>query len=239
MTKSHNLRKKTAFAVYLFSFLLATIPGAPSWAADKDKLPPIPSTLVISGLVISGQSGIAIQPGQDVIAVVTATQEQVGVGAINDRLGNYALSMSKPSSFNGTDLSLRFVANGQTYALLENGKPAHLAYTGKGLLPVMVKKNLTLSRSPLTGAAQDDRQSGKALAAESVQTRGCPAEIPKCDVFGNGRFDDKTIEFIRTSLHQHPPDPRADVNGDGVVNSKDLIDAMRALDALSHGKVQR
>jgi len=215
--------------------------AAPSKASAKantqPNIPNTPSTLVVAGRIMAiaapgSSGGPQVLPGQIVNAVHAKTGAVIGSGKVADPTGAYSITMNQPASFNGTEMGLQIVINGTSYPLFENGKPARLPYSARGsLFPTIIAKNLTVSTSDGAHDAKPTATKAPAPTAIAKPNSVCPAELPRCDVNGDGVFDERDIEFIKQALKQRPPDMRADVNGDGVVNTRDLIDAMRALTA--------
>jgi hypothetical protein len=54
-------------------------------------------------------------------------------------------------------------------------------------------------------------------------------------VFGSGTVDERDVDFIKQQLGTRNPDMRADVDGNGVVNTLDLLQEMRAVAEIRNG----
>jgi hypothetical protein len=212
-------------ALFLAALAIVTTIGAPS--ARAQVRPEIPSTLdVVGEIVVTGASAALItQPGALVLAVDQSSGQVAGSGPIADPAGHFIITMSKPREFNGTNLTMQLSVNGGVIQLLENNVPVAFPYNGTFPFPTVINKDLTLG---VVGA--------QAPAAPTTPVANiCPTWLPRCDVFQTGVVDDRDVEFIKQQLGTRNPDLRADVDGNGVVNTLDLLDEMRALAEIRRG----
>ena len=212
-------------ALPLLAALAATLVA--SVPARAQQIPEIPSTLDIAGLIVGSNATVSLiqQPGATVLAIDQATGEVEGSSPVADLRGRFSITMSKPRAFNGTILTLQLSVNGTALQLLEGNAPVAIPYTGTFPFPTIITKTLTLDVVSSTGPA----------TGNTTATSVCPTWLPKCDIFGTGVVDERDIDFIKEQLGTRNPDMRADVDGNGVVNTLDLLQEMRAVAEIRAG----
>jgi len=206
--------------------LAALVAALAAVAPARAQVPEIPSTLDIAGIILGSNTTAPLlqQPGATVIAVDQATGGVEGSAPLDVR-GRFSITMSKPRAFNGTLLTLQLSVNGTALQLLEGNAPVAIPYTGTFPFPTIITKSLTLDMVIPSGPA----------ATGSTSASVCPSWLAKCDVFGSGVVDERDVDFIKQQLGTRNPDMRADVDGNGVVNTLDLLQEMRAVAEIRAG----
>jgi hypothetical protein len=185
-----------------------------------------PSSMIITGTISSSSSTPAVAPAKDDIVLVInpADNKQIGGGSVLDTSGTYAIEMSQTSSFNGTNLTLRLKKGGTTYALLgSDGSNVIFPYSG-GLFPSR------LSLSPTIGGVHSGGTSGGGGTPTSTEASGYTCADTTMDVNGDGACDEKDIDAIRQYIAGVTRVVgKRDVNSDGIVNTRDMINAIRSI----------
>ncbi len=183
-----------------------------------------PSSMIITGTISSSSSTPAVAPAKDDIVLVInpADNKQIGGGSVLDTSGTYAIEMSQTSAFNGTNLTLRLKKGGTTYALLgSDGTNVIFPYSG-GLFPSR------LSLSPTIGGVYSGGTGGG--TPTSTEASGYTCTDTGMDVNGDGACDEKDIDAIRQYIAGVTRVVgKRDVNSDGIVNTRDMIDAIRSI----------
>jgi hypothetical protein len=172
----------------------------------------IPSNLQIVGHIAGGR----IPTGVPVLVRVAADDSIIGQGSVIDEKGTFFIEISQDSSFNGTELYLAVVTAGKVLSLQENGHEATFLFVGGFPFPTRLVREFTLNNN-LNGDHPLSRQISMPVKAT------CPPELRNCDVNGDGRFDSDDAKEIQERLLSDPGDPAADLNHDGMVNTRDLV----------------
>lgn len=203
--------------------------AAPGIAAAVD----LPANLRVDGVIGPSAGAPRVTPAQnDKILIIHGAKGSLeAVGEVVDGGGTYFVMIGKDTSFNNTPLTIQLQKPDQSiYQLLDRGRPASFVFQG-GLFPSRL--NLQLSVGPGIGAPA----SGKPAAPQPAPldaSAGDRCTDPRMDVNGDGVCDQADIEIIKAYIAGQTRTigtgaRREDVNGDNVVNSRDLIDAMRAM----------
>lgn len=191
------------------------------------------STLQIVGTIERTGKAPAFKVG-DVVKVIEDKGGAVAAtGTVLDAKGTFFVEMSKSAKYNGTPLHLEIVVQGEQLALKEGKGDAKLAYKGAFPFPKRETKTLFYGDATPTGkpaAASAPAPQTSAASAKPAASL-CPASLPKCDATGDGAFDQKDVDFVKAQLTAKNADPRADLNGDGVVNSADMVAGVRELNS--------
>lgn len=109
---------------------------------------PPDGTMIITGALAAG-SGFQPAAGDVVSAVNVATGAVEATGTYGG--GSYGLFVTKPASFNGTQITFRLTHLNTTYKLLfKTGGEAIIQFNGS-FLPVQLKLNLLTSNTGVTG----------------------------------------------------------------------------------------
>lgn len=164
-------------------------------------------------------------------------------GKVLSRQGLFAITITKTSGFNGTRLTLQIEKDRSRYALLEGDDPADFAFNG-GLIPIRVSTTLTVGKrvgdalsgdgasiglsdgNSRIGDATDDRDGSGGDSDDTSQT---PSPALQYDLNGDGTVDKLDIEVVKAVVAGDLVNERADVNGDLLVNTRDIIAVIRAV----------
>lgn len=156
-------------------------------------------------------------------------------GSVLDSNGTFYVEMTKSAKYNGTPVHLEIVVQGEQLPLKEGKNAAKLVYKGGFPFPKRETKTLSYGDGVPTGkpavATPTAAVGGPAAPANPAAASICPATLPKCDANGDGSFDQKDIDLVKAQLTAKPADLRADLNGDGVVNSADMVAGIRELNS--------
>lgn len=170
-------------------------------------------TMILSGSLAKSSDGKVIPSDGDVISIINVKTNQTESTTLYGT-GSYAVILSKPASFNGTQIMLRISHVGTTYKLLKaDGNDSVIQFTpGVGFFPSSVTMNLVIS---------------SAGGAESTT----PATILTGDINSDGKINEADVQLLKQAISGAMPTDKVkmDVNADGVVNTRDLIDLIRAI----------
>lgn len=205
--------------------------AAPGIVAAAD----LPANLRIDGVIAPGAGAQRVAPAQNdkVLVINVATGALEAIGEVVDGNGNYFVMIGKDASFNNTALTMQLQKSDQTvYQLLNQGRTANFNFKGS-LFPSRLNLQLSLG-SPLGAPSAAAKAAAPQPTPSAPQSSGDKCDDPRMDVNGDGVCDEKDIEIIKAyvagQVRTIGSGPRLeDVNRDGVVNSRDLIDAMRAI----------
>lgn len=202
--------------------------AAPGLAAAVD----LPANLRVDGVIAPSASGPRVAPAQNdkILVINVANGSLEAVGEVVDGNGAYFVMIGKDSSFNNTALTVQLQKSDQSvYQLVNKGRVVNFNFQGT-LFPSRLHLQLAIGAALGAPAA-----AAKAAAPQPVPAApGGKCDDPKMDVNGDGVCDQADIEIIKAYIAGQVrtigtgPRPE-DVNRDGVVNSRDLIDAMRAI----------
>lgn len=197
-----------------------------------------PSNMLITGTIVPSTSTPQVIPGtNDLIQAINVSSTRIeGQGTVASEQGGFAIEMSKTSDFNGTQLSLRIAkTNGNVYTLANpDGTQFRFPYNG-GFFPVTAAFSLRIA-SLVSAATPAAGATGGSTAGTGDTTPTAPTgPLPGCanpamDVNGDGRCDEQDIELIKEYIAGRTRTiGRRDVNNDGVVNTRDVIDLIRSI----------
>jgi hypothetical protein len=186
-----------------------------------------PATLIISGTIEKG----TIAPRQnDRIYAVQNNGQIAGIGSVQDNSGFYAIQISKDTDFNGTELSLQLEQAGVRYQLLDNGKPVSFVFSG-GLFPVTL--SLALTVGPKVGGSSSG--SGSGSGSPSIPSGGgsnnnnsTTSFDSRFDVNNDGKLTQDDIDAVKNAVAHNTKLKAADVNSDGLYNTRDIIEIIKA-----------
>lgn len=213
----------------LMTFAAAFAASGVAPAAD------LPSNLRVDGAIASGAGGARSAPAQNdkILVINLANGALEAVGEVVDGNGTYFVMIGKDASFNNTALTLQMQKADQSiYQLMNKGRAANFNFQG-ALFPARLHLQLEVGASlgsPVTAAKSAAPQP---LPSATASASG-KCDDPRMDVNGDGVCDQADIEIIKAYIAGQVrtigsgPRPE-DVNRDGVINSRDLIDAMRAI----------
>lgn len=217
-----------------FALLAAWIQTGIVWAQD------VPYSAIYQGAIAAASNGTKAAKG-DIVQVLNATSGVVEAsGSVEDDAGTYVVSMSKPSSFNNTQITFKLVKSSTRYDLLgSDGKLATIAFSGS-FLPVVRSLSLTLSTvgRPIDNGTGNGGNGG----TDSGNGNGSGSSTNSAmDVTGDGKVDDQDVQLMKRAISgQIAVQAKFDVNKDGVFNTRDVIEVIRASRANPDpGRIQR
>lgn len=216
--------------------LLGVVASATAQAQDLGVVQLVLGTVAASAAT-AGQPAVAAEVGDYVSIVNSATGALEGSIPLRSG-GAFSSDVQKASTFNSTQCKLLLTkGTGATYALLgPDGNQQTFIYSG-----ITVFQWLAGTSLPQTEVAV---RVGTLLSGgpPPPSGEGTPAVLGKdClasgfDVNRDGTCDEADIEVIRTFVAAHPLMPKPaqadypeDVNRDGVVTMRDILDAQMAL----------
>lgn len=204
------------FRPLVFALILSVIGSGLALASQ----PTIPSNLQVVGTIAGSGS---VQPAQnDIVQIVrpasTGTIEAEGTVLSND--GTFFVDVSKPQAFNGTALTAVLRKSNGIYQLNDGASPLAFNYSGTFPFPSRISFALTIGNR-IGGSA------GGGSGGGSGGDGGIKNDT--YDVSGDGVFNQADIDLIRQALSARNPASKADVNKDGLINTRDVIDATKAL----------
>jgi len=183
--------------------------------------------MILDGTLGPSSDGKMVPTNGDTVMVVNpATGKIEGSGQYND--GAYLLIVSdKPASFNGTQLVVRLKHLTTTFKLQQaTGADAVVVFNGS-FLPVRTTLNLfassTVVSTDSTGGTDTDTGTGTGTTP--------PPAVVAGDLNGDSKLDEKDIAILKQALSGQTSISRTtmDFNKDGVVNTRDLIELIRAV----------
>jgi len=229
-------RRRAALAAFahpiLFSLLLALFP--PLLVAQERPL--VPVTLIVTGTII-GNEQTSPRKDDEVLVLDTETDTVQSTGAILDHDGFFALTVSKTIEFEDTELTLRLRQDQAEFVLLDGEDPVTFLFPGQAFLPTReeLSNALTIGEqvagdvpggsggdtpAPSGGDDSDTRDDNELFASDFDA---------QFDVNRDGRFTQADIDLVKRILAgKEEGTRRADVNDDGVINSRDAIDCIKA-----------
>lgn len=176
----------------------------------------VPSNLQVVG-TITGANGVNPEVNDIVQAVrPTSTGTVEGQGSVLASDGTYFIDISKTQDFNGTVLTLVLRKSTGVYQLNSGSSAVSFPYSGTFPFPARLSQNVTVG-SKISGAGGGGSNPGDDAGQNET-----------FDVNGDGSFNQTDIDLIKGSLGKSRPDAVMDVNSDGVVNTRDVIDAIKA-----------
>jgi hypothetical protein len=217
---------------------LVLAPGA--FAVDT------PSTLLITGNVLVG-AGVTPAVSDTVVVWNPASNEVVAKGNVLSGRGLFSITVNQTSAFDGTPVTLQFQDKntGRRHQLYEGGAPqdggtvAEFTYQG-GLVPRRATTTVTIGEvvglavgepAPTTpGDGADGGTNGGGTPANPEPDTGSGF-----DVNDDGVVDQADVQAIKDVVAGRAVRDaiagRADVNGDGIVNTRDIIAVIKAANA--------
>ncbi len=185
----------------------------------------VPANMIVVGTITASET---VTPSQnDQVTIVEAsTGKSQGVGTVLDGVGTYAVDLSKDTDFNGTIMSARIKHEGSTYQLLDGSAPVEFPFSG-GLFPNRITLGLTIGEkiSGSTPAASDvPADTGGDTASDTELTFDA-----QFDVNGDSKLNQQDVDAVKNVVAGGQQSSSADVNQDGIINTRDIIDVIRAL----------
>jgi hypothetical protein len=207
-------------------FLLAALWALPFAASALDGPD---GTMVLTGSLAPSSDGKVVPAAGDSLALVNVKTNNAEATVTYDGSGAYGVILSKPASFNGTQLILRLSHAGTVYRLLNAaGGDALLVFSGS-LFPVNVTINVVASSTVISTTATGGTTTGGGTGTGSGGT-GTTAPPPALsgDLNDDGKVDDLDVQLIKQGISgQVSLTTLMDVNKDRVINTRDLIDLIR------------
>lgn len=132
------------FALLLFSFAVHAAPMPDG-------------TMILTGSLAQSSDGKVIPSAGDVISVINTKTNQTETTAVYDGSGSYGIFITKPASFNNTQLTLRITHLGTAYKLNNAvGGESVFLFSGS-FLPVTLTMNVVVEsaggKTPVAGEA--------------------------------------------------------------------------------------
>ena len=185
----------------------------------------VPSNMQIQGEITSSVDGPPVTDGSLILVINQSTQATEGQGSVLSDDGTYFIDLSKNSDFNGTRLTMHIQLAGSVFQLLNGSSPISFQYTGSFPFPTRLILDATVGEfvSSVGGGGTGSVSSG---GGGSTAREGDIIN-DNFDVNQDGVFNQVDIDMIKDSITSSNPSPRADVNGDGVINTRDAITAIR------------
>jgi hypothetical protein len=207
--------------------LLALLLLSPLTVAAQEIL----NTMIIEGTLSNGStSTIARKTGDLVVAINNSTGKEEG--SADAETGTYGLIIgSKPNSFNGTLITLSLKRGTTLYELVTvAGTTAVVTYAGNGFFPTRKVVHLVTSSTIISGGPIVTTKPGTTTGTTTGTTPETTAGAPG-DINGDGKISDVDIDLLKKAISGDIPANigSMDINGDGVVNTRDLIDLIRAV----------
>ena len=211
----------------------------------------LPTIQAVEGTISPSKAAIPVTPASsdELVLVNVNTGKRESAAFSIDREGAYLMVITKDASFNGTPLTLRLRKGSITYNLLdaEEGDPVEFQYAGTLLGSARITLNMRIG--PKAAGAPVAKPGGDGGPVKPVNTNPEAVDCiaPRFDVNGDGKCDEADIEQIQNFLLSSSRSPRGtvsearpeDVNGDGAVNVRDLLEAARALQQARIAELRR
>lgn len=222
-------------AAQLLCLLLLLAICAPAFAVDT------PSNLLIQGR-IHGTGDVVPRTGDNVIVVRQDNGTVESRGEILTDSGLFAVQMQRTTDFDGTELELLF-DNGRRYQLLRSGERQTFSYLGSfvGFRRVDIEADI----GPRVGGGSDDDDNGGSGGGsasgggdsggggfsngDGSGGDGNDTGPLTYDVNNDGVVDRADIEAVKAVVAGEDENSRADVNGDGLINTRDIINTIKAV----------
>ncbi len=197
-------------------FTLLTLTAGQAAAA----IPAMNVNMILTGSLSPSSDGkLTPSDGDLVIAVNATTGANEGTGSVSGT--SYSIIIAdKPSAFNGTQLALVIQHGNNNYKLLKvDGTDAIVVFNGS-FLPVRQTMNLFAS-SQAVSTTGTGTGGGTPPPPTSLGSLG--------DLNGDGVVNEVDVGLLKQAISgQIPIDKtKMDINGDQVVNTRDLIDLIR------------
>lgn len=194
---------------------------------------PLPDvSMIVTGALSASSDGKLVPADGDAVLVVNVGTGKTEATA-NFNGGGYTASLSKPAAFNGTQLVLRLVHLNTTYRLTKgDGSDAILIFNGS-LLPVQTILNL-FATATVVGTSGGGTTGGGTTGGDTTGggTTGGGPSIPLIyDINSDKKVDEVDIQLLKDAIagRRALDKTKMDVNTDGVVNTRDLIEVIRSV----------
>ncbi|MGK0171558.1 MAG: hypothetical protein ACI9W2_003288 [Gammaproteobacteria bacterium] len=254
--RSPSMRRCSAAAIWRWlagrGYFSSLVIGLSLMLCGQAHAQELPSTMVVFGTLLAGE-GLTPQINDQVLLVgLDGTVE--GIGSVRDASGIYAIESSKSASFNGTTLVMRLRRLGVDRRLLVGGVDAGFQFNG-GLFPTRLLLNPTIgplveapvappepspggggATPPTDGGATPPTDGGATPPTGGGDDAGGGEDGPSpaapaspFDIDGDGQFDQRDIDLVKSVVAgKTEASERSDINGDGITNTRDIIDIIKA-----------
>lgn len=178
----------------------------------------IPAVLILTGTI---QSGIVPPQANDLVQVIGPSGSVDGTGAVLNDTGNYVVELAKTYAFNGKTVILQLQQGSNYYQLLANNAPASFVFNG-GILPSRLRLDATVGQFLHSAVATTTPTMGRTATPHPSPDNGV-----NYDLNGDGVVNQQDIQILRSVLAGELINNKADVNHDGVINTRDMIDIIK------------
>lgn len=206
----------TSYLLY-FGLFFGLLSSAGRAAADA--IPAMNVNMVLSGTLAPSSDGKVTPSDGDLVAAINVTTgANEGTGSVSGNTYSIIIA-DKPSAFNGTQLLMIFQHLNTYYKLLKvDGSDAIFVFNGS-FLPVRQTMNLMASSVAVSV--------GGTGGGTTPPPSGSPGSLG--DLNGDGIVNEVDVGLLKQAISGQIPinEAKMDINGDQVVNTRDLIDLIR------------
>lgn len=233
-------RARDAFFERTLGLILLLLASPVAWSVDT------PATMLITGTV-EGKGGVVATIGDRLLVVNRDHGGLEATGKVLSRQGLFSIQINKTSAFNGTKLTLQFEKDGSRYDLLEGEEPADFAFRG-GLIPTRVSATLSVGRrigdaigdpgSPTSpnGGSDGSTDDGRDATDNGGGSNQSDSQGGRFDLNNDGAIDQLDIDVVKGVVAGKLTNTRADVNGDQLVNTRDIIAVIKAVNRVERAR---
>ena len=194
----------------------------------------VPSTLIITGSISGGT--VVISKNDQILAVQPGSKTVVeGTGFVLDSSGDFSVTISKTTDFNGTDLTLilKKKADGAQYQLNDGKDPVLFQHAGS-LFPAQINLSLKVGAKLVNGQPVDDNTDNSDTDSDNdndsdsdSNSNDSNTTSSPYDVNNDGDINQQDIDLIKASVVQGGYNSAMDVNSDKIVNTRDIIETIK------------
>lgn len=189
----------------------------------------LPVSVIYSGTIAAASNGLKPTKGEAVQVLNNTSGAIEATGSIEDDAGTFLVQMSKPAGFNGTPITFKLDKAQARYDLLQNGQNVVLSFSGS-FLPAIRTLALTLATTskPLAGTGTGTG-TGSGTGTGTGTDSGSSTTESAFDINGDGKVDETDVALAKAAIAgAGTVTAKMDVNKDGIFNTRDVIDVIRA-----------